>query len=147
MCGWAGYASIGEQAERRPARLPAVPAEGAGPQGWRQREIATALGVSAGTVSQRLKRPREGGAEPRFRSLTSRPSRAPAHLRHRRYVLEAYIKHAGYPVEQLMRRSVTRGQWSLQLTLGQSPEQDGKAHNVTSTCDPDGFPATGWTRF
>jgi transposase len=31
--------------------------------GWPQRQIATALGVSAGAVSQWLKRAREGGAD------------------------------------------------------------------------------------
>ena len=32
-------------------------------QGWSQRQIATALGVSEGTVSQWMKRGREGGSE------------------------------------------------------------------------------------
>jgi transposase len=39
------------------------------PQGWAQRQIATALGVSEGAVSQGMKRGREGGPE----ALRDRP--------------------------------------------------------------------------
>jgi transposase len=44
-------------------------------QGWRQRDIATALGVTEGAVSQWLKRAREGGPE----SLRRRIAPGPPH--------------------------------------------------------------------
>jgi transposase len=42
-------------------------------QGWKQRDIATALGVTEGAVSQWLKRAREGGVE----ALRHQPSPGP----------------------------------------------------------------------
>src|SRR5215470_7510549 len=44
-------------------------------QGWKQRDIATALGVTEGAVSQWLKRAREGGTE----SLRRRVAPGPPH--------------------------------------------------------------------
>lgn len=46
-------------------------------KGWKQREIAEALGVTAGAVSQWLKRAREGGVEA---LRTRKPTGAPARL-------------------------------------------------------------------
>jgi transposase len=42
-------------------------------QGWKQRDIATALGVTEGAVSQWLKRAREGGQESLRRRVASGP--------------------------------------------------------------------------
>lgn len=43
--------------------------------GWKQGEIARALGVSDGAVSQWLKRAREGGVEALYRQVAAGPSR------------------------------------------------------------------------
>ena len=51
-------------------------------EGWKQRDIALALGVSAGAVSQWLKRGREGGVEGlRHRPPPGAPSRMSEHQR------------------------------------------------------------------
>jgi transposase len=88
-------------------------------QGWPQRQIAEALGVSAGAVSQWMKRARQGGPEA-LRACP--PPGAPRRLTHDQLAQLPALLHHGPEAHGFRGQLWTRGRIAavIQLTFGVS---------------------------